>query len=196
MSVGSFEVYRYPNEVAREEIDNHPRRRQVASIILISPTGQEMCLCVHEGAKRDRRLNMSPPQGGLEPGEQLEHTVIRELREELGVNVGSHPIYLGSVLRKLPDHHSRAAEYDDYHHHWFAVFALNNKLYAQTPITEASWWRFDTVRSCAIDILSKDKAPMTLSALRELAKRTNDPVLVRREHLLTKPAGVFIEQRV
>ena len=84
-----------------------------------------------------------PPGGGIEPGELASETIVRELREELGVEATA-PRLLG-VLESIFDYAGRTA-----HEHVF-VFAIELGADASLPSTTDAghpvWWlpvdRFD-----------------------------------------------------
>lgn len=179
--VGSFAQLNNVGLVIREERRTNSRRRQVVSILLIKPSGKALCLCVANGAIRDQRLNLSPPQGGIEPGELLYGATVRELHEELDVGIVGRVVYLGSMIRALPSGHRHAVEFNDCHHHWVAVFAGTNKLRPRDSQEKACWHYLDTLESLSQVSMSKDKALMFNAALKQLLHISRDPYLIRQD---------------
>lgn len=179
--VGSFAQLKNVGSVIRGEMVTHLRRRQVVSILLIKPDGKALCLCVAEGAIKDKRLNLSPPQGGIESGELLYGATARELHEELNVNIVGRVMYLGSVLRILSGNHRHSTQFDDCHHHWVGVFAGTDKLRPRDSQAEACWHYLDTLESLSQVSMSKEKAFMFNAARRQLLHISKDPYLIRQD---------------
>lgn len=179
--VGSLTQLRDIDAVIREGVrtQDRARRRQVVSILLIKPDGKALCLCVAEGAIRDQRLNLSPPQGGIELGESYYGAASRELYEELGVGIVGRVLYLGSTIRVLPPDHRHVDKFDDCHHHWVATFANTDKLHPRDSQEKACWHYLDTLESLSQVSMSKDKGVMFSAAFKKLISISGDPYLIR-----------------
>ncbi len=159
------------------------RIRQVVSVLTIKPDGKAMALCMAEGAKVDGKLNISPPQGAIHRHEPVVGAAIRTINVELGVGVSSPPVYLGSARRKLPADHKRAKWFDEYHHHWVAIFADSYDFNPKSSFCKTNWYFLDSLDYLASTSMSKDKAAMFQSALKSLIEISGNRFLVRRKDL-------------
>lgn len=192
MRLGSFEKYTWIGEQIRREREAFPLRRQVASVLLVSADGKRLCLVMSKAAQTDGRYNMTTPQGGVEPGESVYDAAARELYEEMLVQVSpADVVYLGSVLRPLPEGHKHRDRYLEAHYHLTAVHARTNKLVPQPPLTVASWHHLADMRSQAQLHMSEEKKAITLMGLKALRDHVGDPFLVRRE-LLTGDGTIAV----
>lgn len=180
-SLGSFGKIAFVDYTIREEVNSYPRRRQVVDVLLIAKYGQDICLCLPEGAKKDGRLNLSPPQGGVEKGETLAQAAVRELYEELGIRIASPVSYLGSAIRKLRDDHKQASSFDEYHHHFVAVFSSSHRMSLDASVAEAGWHHFSNLENVARFSMSKEKGVMTLAAVKELLLVSNGAIPLPRD---------------
>lgn len=188
--VGSFAQLKNVRSVIKEESRIHQRRRQVVNVLLIKPNGRALCLCVAEGAIKDQRLNLCPPQGGIELHESINNAAIREVGEEVAVAVVGKIIYLGSIIRVLPSDHRHAAQFNDCHHHWVAAFSDSYHLKPQSPQAVARWHYFDTLEDAAQTPMSPAKAAMFNAARAKLVSISGDPLFVRHELFGINSAGV------
>lgn len=188
--VGSFAQLKNVRSIIKEESRIHQRRRQVVNVLLISPNGRALCLCVAEGAIKDQRLNLCPPQGGIELHESINNAAIREVAEEVAVAVVGKIIYLGSMIRDLPSDHRHAVQFDDCHHHWVAAFSSSYDLQPKPPQVVAKWHYFKTLEDSTQTPMSKDKARMFNAARAKLVSICGDPLLVRQELFGINSAGV------
>jgi|GEM_PF-4350268 len=173
----------------KQEVPAH-RIRNVALIFLISPDGKSVCLALHEGAKTDGRLNMSPLQGGVEEGESIEEAAYREVREEVGMVGGSPVMHLKTYERFLSADHPRAELYDMYMYHSVAFFAQGYHLVPQPPLEKASWCHLEGFDS-QIGCMSEEKALMVDDSIKLLRTRSRDPFLFRKEILFPELRSVF-----
>lgn len=186
--VGSFKHYERIGDKIKQERQAFQLRRQVVSVLLISPDGKRGWLGTPSKALQDGRYNITPPQGGVEKGESVYDAAARELEEELGLSVlSADVVYLGSVVRQLPEDHKHFPRYTEAHHHWVCVHSPHDKVMCREPFANGGWYPLDTMRSQAqlrMVPTSEAKAEMYLMALRALQNRVGDLHLIRRGAIL------------
>lgn len=103
--------------------------RIAPAVITLVHRGDEALLA---RGRRFPRPMYSAIAGFVEPGETVEHTVVREIREEVGVTVGT-PRYVGSQPWPFP--HSLMLGFE-------AAWVAGDIVIDETEITDAGWFHY------------------------------------------------------
>ncbi len=82
------------------------------------------------------------PGGKCEPGENLNQTLVREIREELGVDLFITDRLCTLFNRKIPDHVE--SEYDRFDTHCF-VCSIRNQEPKPLAAQELKWWKLSKI---------------------------------------------------
>lgn len=162
------------------------KTRQVVSVILLAPDGKRFCLTMCEAAKADGRLNLSPPQGGIEEYESIWAATNRVIWEELHVNMQGPVIYLGNQRRGLSADHHRFGQYRYYRYHWVSAYSSGYYLKPEIPLAKVNWYYFDAI-DYLTKCMSKEKGEMFRQAVTILQKKAGSNTLIRRSVLEDNP---------
>jgi 8-oxo-dGTP pyrophosphatase MutT (NUDIX family) len=151
---------RLPAEPRDVGTEARPLQRQAARVLLLDPL--ERVLLVAHAPSSTRRV-WTAPGGGLDPDETHEQAAVRELREELGVQVALGP-WIWS-RRVAFEFRGLWLEQDE---RWFLARAEVDV--AAAPLddlgaVEARWWSLEELSETA-EILAPAALPEHLAALR------------------------------
>src|SRR5438046_3065874 len=120
----------------------HPRRYQLAGCIIND--GQDRILLLHRNTEDWQHWEV--PGGKVETGETIEQTAVREVKEELGVDV--------RIIKLLAQAEFPEKDYR-LHYSWFQAQAVTG----QPTVQERQV--FDDLRYFSVDELSRGMVPLS-----------------------------------
>jgi 8-oxo-dGTP pyrophosphatase MutT (NUDIX family) len=178
-SISPFTKHPNLDELIAQLQLSEPRNRQVVFVLLFDPTKTQICLMLSNKAIKDGRGNWVPPQGEIKRGEGHKQATIRELKEELMIDIKPEDVvYLGSCERVLAADHPKADVWDKMTYHTVFVCSQSYTLLPEREISEVRWYFARDVELWCESSMSPEKAEIFLESM---AAAYKGPLLRKKE---------------
>lgn len=125
--------------VIRRELRQNLDRQQLWALILVDPSGDQLCLYQSTRAVEDGRHNWSPPQGRIGRRETFVGAACSHMKDRFGVRLDRLE-YLGSSLRQFDDSHPRSVECREAIYHWVFAHATGYQFVNRDESVAAIRW--------------------------------------------------------